>query len=119
MPTQWLVNVNRKTGTFNLNNLIADDLKLEKGQKGIIACNEETSEWFVAFGDNLQGFTLRKLQNSRYRPRLLFAGRLAAHTMLNEVKAQSGATFVISKRPKIIDGQKWYRILTKNPKRIN
>lgn len=36
-PTQWLVNVNRKTGVFYLNNLIADDLGLEKGGKGLLA----------------------------------------------------------------------------------
>lgn len=118
-PTQWLVNVNRKVGCFNLNNLITDDLKLETGQRGLIAYDEDTKEWFVAFGEDLPGFTLKILTNSNYAPRLMFLGRLAAHTILNDVKAQIGATFIISKRPKVIDGQKWYRILTKNPKRVN
>ena len=118
-PTQWLVNVNRKVGTFNLNNLICEDLKLEKGQKGVIAYDEDTKDWFVAFGKELPGFSLRILSNKHYTPRFVFAGRLAAHTILNTVNAQLGATFIISKRPKVIDGQKWYRILTKNPKRVN
>lgn len=118
-PTQWLVNINRKTGVFNLNNLIADDLGLEKRSKGILAYDDETKEWFVAFGDDLPGFSLRTLDNRGYKERLCFAGAKAAHTILNEVKAERAATFVISKRPKVIDGRNWYRILTKKPQRIN
>lgn len=118
-PTQWLVNVNRRIGVFYLNNLIADDLGLEKGVKGLLAYDDETKEWFVAFGDDLPGFSLRILDNRGYKERLCFAGAKAAHTILNEVKAERAATFVISKRPKVIDGRNWYRILTKKPQRIN
>lgn len=118
-PTQWLVNVNRKTGVFYLNNLIADDLGLEKGGKGLLAYDDETKEWLVAFGDDLPGFSLRKLSNHDYKDRLCFARAKAVHTILNEIKAQRAATFVISKRPKVIDGRNWYRILTKKPQRIN
>ena len=118
-PTQWLINVNRHVGAFYLNNLIASDLKLEKGWKGVIAYDDDTKGWFVAFGEDLPGFSLRVLSNKDYTPRLAFAGRLAAHTILNEVNAQRGATFIVSKRPKVQDGQKWYRILTKSPQRIN
>lgn len=118
-PTQWLVNVNRKSGVFHLNNLIADDLQLCKGYKGIVAYDDEAKDWYIAFGNVLSGFSLRILSNKDYKARLCFAGRNAAHTILNEVKAEKSATFVVSKRPKVIDGQNWYRILTKKPKRIN
>lgn len=118
-PTQWLLNVNRKAGIFHLNNLIIEELKLEAGQKGVIAYDGDTKEWFVAFGNDLPGFALRVLSNKHYKPRLVFTGRFAAHTILNDVKAKSAATFVVSKKPNVIDGQKWYRILTKKPKRVN
>lgn len=118
-PTQWLINVNRKIGAFFLNNLIQDDLGLVKGSKGILAYDEETKVWLVAFGDDLPGFSLRRLSNRDYKERLFFNGKNAAHTILNDVKAERAATFVVSKRPKVIDGQKWYRILTKKPQLIN
>lgn len=118
-PTQWLINVNRKTGTFALNTLIAYDLGLEKRSKGILAYDDETKEWFVAFGDDLPGFSLRIFDNRDYKGRLSFSGKKAAHTILNDVKAERAATFVISKRPKVIDGRNWYRILTRKPQRIN
>lgn len=117
--TQWLVNVNRGLGMFCLNNLIVDELLLAKGSKGILAYDDETNEWLVAFGDDLPGFSLRILSNRGYKPRLCFAGTEAAHAILNYVKAERGATFIVSKRPKVIDGRNWYRIMTKRPKRIN
>lgn len=113
------MNVNRKTGVFYLNNLIADEIGLEIGCKGVLAYDDDTREWLVAFGNDLAGFSLRKFNNHEYKHRLCFAGAKAAHTILNDVKAERAATFVIAKRPKVIDGHKWYRILTKKPQRIN
>lgn len=104
---------------FFLNNLIADELGLQKGLRGLVAYDEDTKEWYISFGDNLLGFSLRVLSNKNYKPRLCFAGKEAALSILNDVNATHGATFVISKRPKVIDGQNWYRIMTKKPKRIN
>lgn len=116
-PTQWLVNVNRKCGMFFLNNLIADDLKLELGNKGMIAYDNETKEWLVTFNDSLPGFRLRLLSNKYYKTRLCFAGAKAAHSILNDVNAEKAATFLISKKPRVIDGINWYRILSKTPTR--
>lgn len=102
---------------FFLNNLIADDLKLELGNKGMIAYDNETKEWLVTFTDSLPGFRLRLLSNKDYKTRLCFAGAKAAHSILNDVNAEKAATFLISKKPRVIDGINWYRILTKTPTR--
>ena len=118
-PTQWLVNANRNVGVFFLNNLIADDLKLVKGMKGMLACDDTTNEWYVTFGNDLPGFSLRVLSNHDYKTRLCFAGKAAVISILNEINAERAATFVISKRPKVIDGLNWYSILTKKPQRVN
>lgn len=118
-PTQWLVNVNRNVGVFFLNNLIIDDLQLEKGMTGMLACDDDTKEWYVTFGNDLHGFKLRILSNHDYKTRLCFAGKAAVISILNDIKAERAATFVISKKPKVIDGQKWYRIMTKRPQRVN
>lgn len=118
-PTQWLVNVNRKVKMFYLNNLMADDLKLEYGQKAMVAHDDKTGEWLITFGEGFSGYSIYRLSNKRYKPRYCFNGAKAAHALLNDTNANVAATFVVSRRPRIIDGQKWYRLLTKNPKRIN
>lgn len=118
-PTQWLLNVNRNTGRFYLNNLIADELKLTNNLRGVVAYDEDAREWMLAFGENVPGFRLIVLSNNGCRTRLNFGCRKAAHAILNYIKATTTASFVVSKRPRAIDGQKWYRIMTKNPMRIN
>lgn len=119
-PTQWLVNVNLKTGRFFLNNLIADDLGLGRDNYAVVAYDEESQSWLVTFdADEKEGYILQYLANHEYRVRYQFTGRKAATAIINAVKAQRAATFLIGRRPLVVDGKKWYRILHKQPIRVN
>lgn len=118
--TQYLVNVNLKTGCFYLNDLIRIELNLTKGTEALVACNEESGIWYITFGTQIDGFKLRRLMNLKgHEDRLCFCYKKPAHRLLELVKAQIAATFVISKTPTDIDGAKWYRIMTKNPVRVS
>lgn len=119
-PTQWLVNVNLKSGQFFLNNLIADDLGLNRDCFVIVAYDEDAKGWFVTFdAEKGTSYALKYLSNKGYPVRYCFSNRKAATQILNEVKALKAATFLISRRSIVAEGKKWYRILHKQPIRVN
>lgn len=118
--TQWLVNVNLGSGGFYLNDLVRLDLDLKNGQEVLVAKDEKTKKWYITFDSGLQGFKLHKLNNQGgHQHRLCFISRRPAHLLLDEVKATRAATFMLAKKPVMIDGHKWYRIITNDPVRVS
>lgn len=118
-PTQWLVNVNLRTGCFYLNNLVADDMGLKIGQYAVVAEDEDSKNWLISFDNKENGYILKILSNHGYRSRLCFSCRRAATALIEAVKAQKAATFLISRKPVEIEGKMWFKILHKQPIRKN
>lgn len=118
--TQWLVNVNLKSGGFYLNDLVRLELDLKNGQEVLVAKDEKSNKWYITFDSGLQGFRLHKLSNQGgHQDRLCFISRRPAHLLLNEVRATRAATFMLAKNPTTIDDHKWYRIITTDPVRVS
>lgn len=99
-----LVNANRKGGYFSFNSKCIRELGLTNETRILIAKDEESrNDWYVAFGEKLDGMKLR----AQYKT--------AAIEILDSVKAEKSATFLLAAKPTEQDGIEWYRIMTATP----
>ena len=115
-----MINVNRKGGYFSLNVKAVELFGLKPGVCIVVAKDEDSrNDWYLTFGENLEiGTKLRLLHRGRRINSMRTRNKEAVNDILNSVKAEQSATFLISKLPKLIDGKTWYKILTAKPIRI-
>lgn len=115
-----MINANRKGGYFSLNVKAVELFGLKPGVCIVVAKDEDSrNDWYLTFGENLEiGTKLRLLHRRRRINSMRTQNKEAVNDILNSVKAEQSATFLISKSPKLIDGQTWYKILTAKPIRI-
>lgn len=114
-----LINANRKGGYFSLNIKAIELFGLEPGCRIVIANDEDSrNDWYLAFGNNLENGTKLRLTYSKRSNNMRTQNKEAVNAILNSVKAEQSATFLISKSPKLIDGKTWYKILTSKPIRM-
>lgn len=109
-----LVNANRKGGHFSFNYKCVRELGLTCETRILIAKDEESrNDWYVAFGKELDGMKLQKQgkPTGGYKAR----HKIAAIEILDSVKAEKSATFLLAAKPIEQDGIEWYRIMTATP----
>lgn len=109
-----LVNVNRKGGCFNFNSKCIQELGLTNETKILIAKDDESrNDWYVAFGHELDGMRLW----AQGKPTIAYRAqsKTAAIEILDSVKAEKSATFLLAAKPTEQDGIEWYRIMTATP----
>lgn len=110
-----LVTVNRKGGYFSFNGKCMRDLGLSNETKILVAKDEDSrNDWYIAFGKELpESMKLRAQGKPTYGYRAQY--KLAVREILDSVKAEKSATFLLAAKPIEIDGIKWYRIMTSTP----
>lgn len=114
-----MINANRKGGYFSLNIKAIELFGLEPGCRIVVANDEDSrNDWYLAFGNNLENGTKLRLTYRKRSNNMRTQNKEAVNAILNSVKAEQSATFLISKSPKLIDGKTWYKILTAKPIRI-
>lgn len=114
-----MINANRKGGYFSLNIKAIELFGLEPGCRIVVANDEDSrNDWYLTFGNNLENGTKLRLTYRKRSNNMRTQNKEAVNAILNSVKAEQSATFLISKSPKLIDGKTWYRILTAKPIRI-
>ena len=114
-----MINANRKGGYFSLNIKAIELFGLEPGCRIVVANDEDSrNDWYLTFGNNLENGTKLRLTYRKRSNNMRTQNKEAVNAILNSVKAEQSATFLISKSPKLIDGKTWYKILTANPIRI-
>ena len=115
-----MIKANRRGGYFSFNITATEVFGLEPGCRIVVANDEDSrNDWYLAFGNNLEnGTKLRLLHCRRKIDSMRTQNKEAVNGILNSVKAEQSATFLISKSPKLIDGKTWYKILTAKPIRI-
>lgn len=113
------ISANRRGEYFSLNIKAIEVFGLTKNCYVIIAKDEDSrNDWYMTFGENLEGGTkLRFMVRNGHASSMRTRNKKAVIDLLNSVKAEKGATFIISKTPKLIAGRNWYKILTKNPEK--
>lgn len=108
-------------GRFVFSNAAVCMFDLKEGVYTAFAKDEDSkSDWYITFeADARTGSKIRFAHNGRENGgSMITNNKEAANALLDCVKADKGASFLISKSPKLIDGQTWYKILTAKPIRI-
>ena len=114
-----MINVNRKGGYFSLNIKAIEVFDLKTSYRIVVAKDEDSrNDWYLTFGENLENGTKLRLTYRKRSNNMRTQNKEAVNAILNSVKAEQSATFLISKSPKLIDGKTWYKILTAKPIRI-
>lgn len=111
------INVNRTSGAITFSKAAQKEMKIQVGQRVIVAQDEESkNDWFISFSDNINGFQLNQRKNSGWakdcEPSLYFVNKFVANKILDCVKAQKSASFLIGITPIKEDGRDWYKIVT-------
>lgn len=115
----WILGASVKsTNQFYIGTNAIRDLKINDETRVILAEDDETREWYIAFGNFPNGNPMRGRRKKGCIGRT-FCQRQAAAALIQRVKAVKSATFIISKNPTEIDGVQWHRILTASPIRKN
>lgn len=114
-----IVNINH-CGTIGINTFLQHTLRLEPGNRLLIARDTESrNDWYLSFSEESgEGYKIKYLRVRRpsvgmttnYQKKMV-------KDLLASVKAQRSASFYVATgNPTIHDGKTWYRILTSNPK---
>lgn len=115
-----MIAANRKGGYFSINVRLYEDLGLTAGQRILVAKDEDSrNDWYVTFGsDDLPRGTKLQSIRSGAKPRSLRTHcKAAVYDLLDSVKAEQSASFMVALKPKMVGGKAWYRIMTANPVR--
>ena len=92
------------------------ELELQTGQRVLFAQDTDTKHWYFTFGFDLtDGAKIRAV--SKHTKCMRCCCKQVAQMICAQVKSES-ITCGIAKEPKVIDGLKWYRILTSTPIRV-
>ncbi len=122
------VNLNYKAGGVLVNAQLVEDFDIKKGMYMSIARESESGEYYLRFS-NEQGYPMlprkdirksRKLtpgiQSTKY---FRCVNHEAVKAILESIGCTGSATFAVSRRAKVDNGIKWYRIITEKPLKVN
>ena len=107
------IRFSKSAGLITFSRQAAMDMGLEDGTRIELCQNEDApTDWYIHVTDNESGFELR---NEKDTGRRAFNCTAIVKRVLGSLNIDTGASFVISKEPEVIDGEKYYFIITRNP----
>lgn len=106
-----LCRVNRKTGVFTFSCELVKCLELKTGDRVIVANDQEDKKgWYICKTNSEAGFVITGKDKA-----LLIRNSFVAGLLLGSVKIEKSASFLVSKEPVVIDGEKYYQLITTKP----
>lgn len=106
-----LCRVNRQTGVFTFSGEMAKCLELKAGDHIIVANDQEDKKgWYICKTNNEGGFIVTGKEKM-----LLIRNSFVAGLLLNSLKIEKSASFLVAKEPIEIEGDKYYQLLTTKP----
>lgn len=113
-------NIARKRKSITFNCCAIRELGLENEQRIMFAQDITGGGWYFSLLDADEEPTGNKLYFDVQHGRVIYArctNEEVSSGILNELALDS-ATYLIARNPTMIDGKKWYKILTKHPYKI-
>lgn len=104
------IGFNRKTGMIYLSRMLADEMKLEEDDKIILANDEDQKAWYICKTKEDEGFNIKNDKGG-----IRFTNKYLVKKVLNSLKTESNATFLVAKDITEADGLMLYRIITSGP----
>lgn len=106
-----LCRVNRKTGVISFSGELAKCLELKAGDRVQLANDEENKKnWFICKTDSEAGFIVTGKDKT-----LLIRNSFVAGLLLNSLKIEKSASFLVAKEPEKVEGSEYYQLVTTKP----
>ena len=104
-PKYKTISFYKRDKTFSLSSLVVSDLDISLDHKVLIAKDEDSkNQYYISF--------------SKEHITVICSCRDVVDCILNDFKAEKSATFLLSEKPKQIDGLFWYAIIPNPIKKI-
>ena len=122
-PKYKTISFYKRDRTFSLSSLVVSDLDISLDHKVLIAKDEDSkNQYYISFSkEHNNGFKLRQKKSGGYNKEhitVICSCRDVVDCILNDFKAEKSATFLLSEKPKQIDGLYWYAIIPNPIKKI-
>ncbi|MEY8591461.1 hypothetical protein AALK14_08425 [Butyricimonas hominis] len=105
------IRLNRSNGVIYISRSLSDELQLQESDKLLFANDEENKkDWYLCKTNDNSGFTIK---NDKAGVR--FTNKFLSAKILDSVKIEANATFLVTKDPTEVDGAKYYRIIVSSP----
>lgn len=109
------IRLNRRNGVIYISRSLSDELQLQENDKLLFANDEENKkDWYLCKTSDDSGFTIK---NDKAGVR--FTNKFLSAKILDSVKIEANATFLVAKDPTEVDGTKYYKIIASSPVMVN
>ena len=110
-PGERLCRVNRGTGVFTFSGELVKCMELKTGDRVIVANDQEDKKgWYICKTNNEGGFVVTGKDKA-----LLIRNSFVAGLLLGSIKVEKSASFLVAKEPVVIEGEKYYQLITTKP----
>lgn len=110
-PGERICRVNRGTGVFTFSGELAKCMELKTGDRVIVANDQEDKKgWYICKTNSEGGFVVTGKDKA-----LLIRNSLVAGLLLGSIKVEKSAGFLVAKEPVVIEGEKYYQLITTKP----
>lgn len=109
------IRLNRNNGVIYISRSLSDELQLQENDKLLFANDEENKkDWYLCKTSDDSGFAIK---NDKAGVR--FTNKFLSAKILDSVKIEANATFLVAKDPTEVDDAKYYKIIVSSPVTAN
>lgn len=118
------LSINRRNAKISFTRKATEELNINTEKSVIFARDDESkNDWYICLmPDQTTGIPVRAHNGAGFAKgysTMSVTCRSLSATILDALKAKSGATILIDQTPVVIDGQEWYQLMTAKPLRLN
>ena len=105
------IGLSRNNGMIYLSKVLATEIGLSDEDKIVLANDEDDKKvWYLCKTNDELGFSFRNDKGG-----IRFVNKFLVNKILNGLKIETNATFLVAKEPLAVNGEKFYRIITSSP----
>jgi hypothetical protein len=109
------IRINRTNGVIYISKVLMNALKLKENEKLLFANDEDSpKDWYLCKTNDENGFVLKNDKTG-----IRFTNKYLSAKILDSVKIESNATFLVAKEPVNNNGVLYFKIITSSPVTIS
>ena len=110
-PGERSVRIGRKSGLIAFSRQATEEFNMKDGTRIVFGCDKkEPGNWYFGFVEDESGFNLRVKDGAAS-----FNCTALTHKILDSLKLESAAGFLLAKNPETNDGKEYYALITSKP----
>lgn len=115
------VNFNRQRCAISFSNVLREEH--DYGKNTVILGRDEQGNkvnWYVCFDAGERGYELKEWKNDKKGAQgyYFICSHIVNNILNDSTKSEKSSTFLVSEKPVVMDGLKWFKIILSNPIRV-